>query len=437
MLILGYSTETQQWKKLFDFIGQTLAPSQFSVQFNPPKCEICFCSYHDLSIMSKKYPTSILVFISGEPTPVRPQKISLLIDCKKNARSPMSVIYFPFYALSFLERSQHGPMDLIKTPTQWEPIQILKNKNQFCAYMYRYDLPHRVQLLEALQQYRAVEILGRSRNPAKNYRPDGNPYDDAVKKYQPFKFVICAENHFLPGYVTEKIVNAMLARAIPIYLGAPDIVEHFNPKSFINVNSFPSLTHMVAYVQQVDQNEQLYLSILREPWLINNQLTQFLLLDRQYQNISQWLATKLGKNRPLPPQPSWSSPLTLTTSVPRRPIRFRNDVTPLSTPILSLPSTPSAPTIPSTPVTPSISLLAKKHNLKKRYHHLITQIGTKMINTKINTNTNTNTNIPATIPSIKVNRMWRGIKPFSYRHEQTVKTKHQFKQLFKKKNPPL
>ena len=41
----------------------------------------------------------------------------------------------------------------------------------------------------------------------------------------------------MPGYVTEKIVNAFLAGSIPIYWGSRAVLEIFNPESFIYANA--------------------------------------------------------------------------------------------------------------------------------------------------------------------------------------------------------
>ena len=46
-------------------------------------------------------------------------------------------------------------------------------------------------------------------------------------------FVIAFENVIEPGYVTEKIVNGMLAGSIPIYYGTEDVKTLFNKDSFI------------------------------------------------------------------------------------------------------------------------------------------------------------------------------------------------------------
>ena len=69
-----------------------------------------------------------------------------------------------------------------------------------------------------------------------------------VEAYTQYKFVIAMENYQKPGYVTEKILNAFYSGAIPIYWGAPDIDEYFNPKAFINVSDFKNINECVDYV---------------------------------------------------------------------------------------------------------------------------------------------------------------------------------------------
>jgi hypothetical protein len=67
----------------------------------------------------------------------------------------------------------------------------------------------------------------------------------------------------------------MLANAIPIYLGAPDVVEHFNPASFIHVGAFANWEHAVAKIKELDRDLAKYKAMLREPWLHNNLLNTY------------------------------------------------------------------------------------------------------------------------------------------------------------------
>lgn len=293
-LTVGFYNETKNWKLLYERICKWFGRS-FNLQLNPPRCDVFFCSYDDVHRAIRSYPNSLIVFISGEPKPVPSSpRISIILDCKKIPQfnySFSSVMFIPFYAYSFLERRINTPQALIKPSN---PLTARKSK--FCAFMYRYDIPHRVRLFDELSKYKSVTPLGKSRNPNRAYNMDGNPYDDAVTKYKDFKFVICCENTIIPGYVTEKIVNAMLAGAIPIYLGAPDIGNYFNPKSFINVSSFNTTQSMVEYVKKIDQDDDLYKSMLHEPWLYNNKIESFLRIDDKLRDFAALIKSKIGSN---------------------------------------------------------------------------------------------------------------------------------------------
>ena len=72
--------------------------------------------------------------------------------------------------------------------------------------------------------------------------------DKLIETYKKYRFVIAMENCVQPGYVTEKILNAFAAGSIPIYHGATEISELFNPKAFINLSNFNSPQDCVEYV---------------------------------------------------------------------------------------------------------------------------------------------------------------------------------------------
>ena len=115
---------------------------------------------------------------------------------------------------------------------------------------------------------------GRVDNLGKCYNQKGVQgwWHDNLSIYKKYKFVIAFENSSMKGYVTEKLIMPMLARSIPIYLGAEDVSDYFNPKSFINVNDFENFEDCIQYVLKVDRDDYLYQSILSEPYLYNNRL---------------------------------------------------------------------------------------------------------------------------------------------------------------------
>jgi len=129
-------------------------------------------------------------------------------------------------------------------------------------------------------------------------------WDAAVQTYKRYKFVITFENRQLKGYLTEKIMNALLAGVIPIYFGAPDVAKYLNPKRFVfcDVDAaevldyrFPDgkqaaennpeplinfvkdtigdkLRECVDRVREIDQNDDLYYQMISEPILPDNRL---------------------------------------------------------------------------------------------------------------------------------------------------------------------
>ena len=83
--------------------------------------------------------------------------------------------------------------------------------------------------------------------------------------------MVCVENTRASGYITEKIVNAFLAGAIPIYIGAPDIAAHFDPRSFVNCNEL-SLEECASEVRRIENNEELYQDMRNHPPFHDNRL---------------------------------------------------------------------------------------------------------------------------------------------------------------------
>jgi hypothetical protein len=68
-----------------------------------------------------------------------------------------------------------------------------------------------------------------------------------------YKFALCFENVAYPGYVTEKIIDCLVAGAIPLYLGAPDITDFVPQEAFIDIRNFNSLQQLNEYLKNLDK----------------------------------------------------------------------------------------------------------------------------------------------------------------------------------------
>lgn len=249
---------------------------------------------NDIAVAKQRWPAAYQIFVAGEPNHVHFKGVKtaphLILDCKDvpSRRWPESkFLYLPFFALHFVERVQYKPEHLLHRPTsEKETLSILQRKTKFCAFMYSHDVDHRNALFHNLNKFVAnidaetpnsklvVDALGKCCNANANkletdrrvYQPGRVTfYDLAVDKYRDYKFVICCENEVgLPGYITEKIINAYLANAIPIYRGAPDVATIFNPKSFINGNDLTD-KQVADQILKIQSDDVLYRQMLQEP----------------------------------------------------------------------------------------------------------------------------------------------------------------------------
>ena len=95
-----------------------------------------------------------------------------------------------------------------------------------------------------------------------------------------YKFNIAFENASLPGYTTEKIVEPMAARCLPIYWGNPLIDREFNPKSFLNYFDFRDEDALIERIIELDENDVLYRQYIAEPYFHHNTANEFFGLDR-------------------------------------------------------------------------------------------------------------------------------------------------------------
>lgn len=97
----------------------------------------------------------------------------------------------------------------------------------------------------------AIRRLGLGPFLAEKFPSYRGAIDSKFSVLPEFRFAICYENaQQIPGYITEKIFDCFSAGVIPIYWGAPDILDHVPADCFIDVRKYESyehITHMTAH----------------------------------------------------------------------------------------------------------------------------------------------------------------------------------------------
>ncbi|TDG35295.1 hypothetical protein EZJ43_14465 [Pedobacter changchengzhani] len=211
-------------------------------------------------------------------------------------------------------------------------------KTKFCNFLYSNKIPYREEFFKQLSKYKKIDAPGKSMN---NMAPidsqyKGDTWEIKRQFLSPYKFTIAFESYSYPGYQTEKLYDAMRMNTIPIYCGDPKVAEVFNDQSLIDANNyvevsnntlkefleknsqynfkdyrpatFDSLyykvrrklkmigknekmkiqlnnlnfTPLIDKIIELDNNPEMYMSMLNEPWLKENKVPESL------SSINRW-----------------------------------------------------------------------------------------------------------------------------------------------------
>jgi len=220
----------------------------------------------------------------------------------------------------------HGidPQTLVKPP-DYNAEELYNNKKYFCNFLYSHNVPYREEFFKQLSKYKKVDAPGKSMNNMPNIDSlyTGDTWQRKRAFLSEYKFTIAFENYVYPGYQTEKLYDAMQANSLPIYCGDPKIGEVFNTKAFINtpdyINTENNITKwlqkhaqmdftdirpqhyhdpahrikrklktigrnikmrlqfsgldfgpLIDRIIELDQDRDKYLSVLKQPWFIDN-----------------------------------------------------------------------------------------------------------------------------------------------------------------------
>lgn len=105
-----------------------------------------------------------------------------------------------------------------------------------------------------------------------------------------YRFTLTLENFVYPGYVTEKIFDALISGSIPVYQGAPDI-EAFVPREvFIDLRDFSSPASLEDFLDNLSEADAERILEAGRNFLTSNQGQQ-----HSYENRGDYLAALVGQ----------------------------------------------------------------------------------------------------------------------------------------------
>jgi len=141
----------------------------------------------------------------------------------------------------------------------------LKKKEYFANFIASHDSENNIRgdFFKLLSKNRRVESPGRlfhNNDTVISWR-DNSKVDFQSKS----KFTLCFESTKHEGFITEKIIDAFYAGTIPVYYGSSTVKNIINPKAYIDVSDFPTMEAAVERILELDNNDDLYIAMMREP----------------------------------------------------------------------------------------------------------------------------------------------------------------------------
>jgi hypothetical protein len=195
-------------------------------------------------------------------------------------------IYFPYLFINLWERKNNGKIlfnDIIiknKDENINNINNIINKKKFFCSYLNYENIVLNEELYDSLLKYKLIDNLDEIYTNEK--------YNDLlVEKYSEYKFVLSIENILSNGFISERIINPILANSIPIYYGDKDVFNIINKKRVIYINDYNNYDDLLEYIKKVDNDPVLYKSIISENIFIG---------DIRYDNFEEYLSDKIDKS---------------------------------------------------------------------------------------------------------------------------------------------
>ena len=129
----------------------------------------------------------------------------------------------------------------------------------------------RNQILDILERYFPIEYAGRYKTNRSiiehsYWTPE---FWEEVKKY---RCVVCMENSRDTDYLTEKITHGFACGNVPIYWGAKNVTDYFNPNRFIHINEIDdeNIMRVVQQIHRTFEDDDYFKSVTKQPIFKNN-----------------------------------------------------------------------------------------------------------------------------------------------------------------------
>jgi hypothetical protein len=131
------------------------------------------------------------------------------------------------------------------------------SSKKFCLIINKSGLNDNInKFVNMLKPYGGVDYMGLY--DEKISRASCYNSIEMLEVFNLYKFIVCFENSYNDGYITEKIFNGFLAKTIPIYSGSAIVDKFLNTESFINIPEHTFNTFDMSIIKRLKDNEKDY-----------------------------------------------------------------------------------------------------------------------------------------------------------------------------------
>ena len=140
----------------------------------------------------------------------------------------------------------------------------------FCNFLYSQEsmgkgAQYRKDVCIELMKYRHVDCPGKILHNMESSelatRDSGDWHASKIEFLKQYKFTFAFENTNTDGYMTEKLLDPLIAGSVPIYWGSEGNIDPFNKDCLICASDFSSTEALIERIIEVDTNKELYLSM--------------------------------------------------------------------------------------------------------------------------------------------------------------------------------
>ena len=134
---------------------------------------------------------------------------------------------------------------------EWKSISLVKSRMATLIASGKKSLPgHRLrhEVVNWISNNKSeVDVVGRGYNP----------FEQKHEALAAYRYSVVIENVREPSYFTEKLIDCLLCKTVPIYWGAPDIGSFFETNGMIICNNFEDIVAALANISEADYQKRL------------------------------------------------------------------------------------------------------------------------------------------------------------------------------------